>query len=96
MILYLLVLLLIITCLHYTWKCLKWLRHKRCLQQALKKLKLKKNPSPPTAHLNGKDLGGTTIQNMCVLNDIERAPSQIYSVTGKKTIRLKGMNDAAL
>ncbi|XP_073825816.1 grindelwald [Musca autumnalis] len=82
-ILYLLVLLLIITCLHYTWICLKWLRHKRCFQQALKKLKLKKDPLPPSAHLNGKDLnGGTTIQNMCVINDIERAPSQIYSMTG--------------
>ncbi|XP_013100432.1 protein grindelwald [Stomoxys calcitrans] len=82
-ILYLLILLLIITCLHYTWKCLKWLRHKRCVQQAIKKLKLRrKDPLPPTTHVNGKDLGGTTIQNMCVINDIERAPSQIYSMTG--------------
>lgn len=83
LILYLLVLLLIITCLHYTWVCLKWLRHKRYVQHALKKLKLKKDPLPPTAHLNGGG-GGTTIQNMCVINDIERSPSQIYSMTGKR------------
>ncbi|XP_061386907.1 protein grindelwald-like [Musca vetustissima] len=79
LILYLLIFLLIITCLHYTWVCLKWLRQQRCFRQVLKKLQLKKGPLPPTAHVNGKD---TTIQNMCVINDVERAPSQIYSMTG--------------
>ncbi|XP_075152984.1 grindelwald [Haematobia irritans] len=81
-ILYLLVLLLIITCLHYTWKLVKWLKHKRYVQQAIKILKVRRKASPTQVHVNGKDLGGTTIQNMCVINDIERAPSQIYSVTG--------------
>lgn len=83
-ILILLILLLVITAAHFTWKLMKWLQEKRYLSRLLKKLKFRKQLAKTTAtamQSNGKDIGGTTIQNMCVINDdIERAPSQIYSI----------------
>lgn len=81
-ILLLLILLLVITSLHYTWKCINLLKRKRFVTNLMKKIKSKKENSTHAVHSNGKDLGGTTIQNMCAINDIERAPSHIYSLAG--------------
>lgn len=59
-------------------KFLRWLGVKRCLQRCMARLQSKTQPS------NGKELNGMTIQNPNAFNrDIERAPSQIYSVAGK-------------
>ncbi|KAH8378310.1 hypothetical protein KR093_010622 [Drosophila rubida] len=75
LILLLLSILLIMIAIHYLLKCLSWLRHKRCIQKLLSRLISKPYPN------NGKDLNATTIQNFNAINrDIERAPSQIYSV----------------
>uniref|UniRef100_A0A1A9W0L6 Protein grindelwald n=1 Tax=Glossina brevipalpis TaxID=37001 RepID=A0A1A9W0L6_9MUSC len=79
-ILILLILLLILCCVRYLWKCLLWIKHKRYVPQLVKKLRSRK--SELTTMQNGKDLGGTTIQNMCAIqNEVERTPSQIFSVT---------------
>ncbi|KNC30000.1 hypothetical protein FF38_05507 [Lucilia cuprina] len=83
LILILLVILLVITAGHFTWKLVKCLKNKRCcLGQLMAKLKFKKAATLPSNQSNGKDLGGITIPNMCAINDVERAPSQIYSLTG--------------
>uniref|UniRef100_A0A1B0ABG4 Protein grindelwald n=1 Tax=Glossina pallidipes TaxID=7398 RepID=A0A1B0ABG4_GLOPL len=79
-ILILLILLFILCGVRYLWKCLLWIKHKHCLPQLVKKLRPRK--SELTTTQNGKDLGGTTIQNMCAIqNEVDRAPSQIFSVT---------------
>ncbi|XP_034098524.1 protein grindelwald [Drosophila sulfurigaster albostrigata] len=77
LILLLLSILLIMIAIRYLLKCLSWLRHKRCIQKLLSRLLSK----PYQSNANGKDLNATTIQNFNAINrDIERAPSQIYSV----------------
>ncbi|KAH8271903.1 hypothetical protein KR044_009918 [Drosophila immigrans] len=77
LILLLLSILLIMIAIRYLIKCLNWLRYKRCIQKLLSRLVSKPYPS----NANGKDLNATTIQNFNAINrDIERAPSQIYSV----------------
>jgi len=75
----LIVLLGLIT-IRYAYKCIRWLRHKRWISHILKKFQPKKKHGTQTN--NAKDTGGTTISNVMAINDIERAPSQIYSVTG--------------
>lgn len=86
-ILLLLILLLVITSLHYIWKCINLLKRKRCITNLMKKIKSKKENSTHATHCNGKDATGTTIQNMCTIDDIERAPSNIYSLAGKRISR---------
>ncbi|XP_065356528.1 protein grindelwald isoform X2 [Calliphora vicina] len=82
-ILILLIVLLIITAGHFTWKLMKCFKNKRCsISRLMGKLKLKKQSTVTTTHMNGKDLGGITIPNMSAINDVERAPSQIYSLAG--------------
>ncbi|KAL9926232.1 grindelwald isoform 2-T2 [Glossina fuscipes fuscipes] len=79
-ILILLILLFVLCGVRYLWKCLLWIKHKHCVPQLVKKLRPRK--SELTTTQNGKDLGGTTIQNMCAIqNEVDRAPSQIFSVT---------------
>ncbi|KAM8716740.1 hypothetical protein ACLKA7_003589 [Drosophila subpalustris] len=79
LILLLLSILLILIVILYVAKILRWLQHKRCMQKMLSRLLSKTYPS----NANGKDLNATTIQNFNAINrDIERAPSQIYSVAG--------------
>lgn len=82
-ILILLIVLLVITAGHFSWKLIKWLKQKRCWGQVMQKLKLKKEAAHPATLSNGKDFAATTIPNLNAINDIERAPSQIYSLTGK-------------
>ncbi|ALC40227.1 CG10176, partial [Drosophila busckii] len=79
LILMLLSILILLIALGYMVKCFKWLRYKRCMHHLLARLQSK----PQQSHVNGKDLNATTIQNFNAINgDIERAPSQIYSVAG--------------
>lgn len=84
LILLLLTILLVLIALRYACQGIRWLLHKRCIQRMLQRMQSKAYP-PGTA--NGKDLNATTIQNLNAINrhgsDIERAPSQIYSVAGK-------------
>ncbi|XP_046866878.1 protein grindelwald isoform X1 [Drosophila willistoni] len=81
-ILLMLSIILVLIAIRYLIKCLCWLRRKRCVQQMLQKLQSKSYPHQ--TNVNGKDLNATTIQNLNAINrhgsDIERAPSQIYSV----------------
>ncbi|BFF96298.1 protein grindelwald [Drosophila madeirensis] len=84
LILILLSILLILIAIRYAYKGLRWLLRKRCVQQMLQRYQTKSYPHAGTA--NGKDLNATTIQNLSAIrhgSDIERAPSQIYSVAGK-------------
>ncbi|XP_037958851.1 protein grindelwald-like [Teleopsis dalmanni] len=76
----LLIVLLALIAIRYAYKGIRWLRHKPCVSIVLKKLQPNKFVTNHTH--NGKDLGGTTIQNVMTINEIENAPSQIYSVTG--------------
>ncbi|XP_034471819.1 protein grindelwald [Drosophila innubila] len=79
LILLLLSILLILIVIRYLVKFLSWLRHKRCIQKMLARLLSK----PYQSNANGKDLNATTIQNLSAIHhDIERAPSNIYSVAG--------------
>ena len=82
LILTLLVLLLALIALRYLYKLIKWLRQKRCIGMLLKKLQLSKSHG---GNMQSKDdLGATTIRNVMAMSaDVERAPSQIYSVTGR-------------
>ncbi|XP_034666771.1 protein grindelwald isoform X2 [Drosophila subobscura] len=83
LILILLSILLILIAIRYAYKGLRWLLRKRCVQQMLQRYQTKSYPHAGTA--NGKDLNATTIQNLSAIrhgSDIERAPSQIYSVAG--------------
>ncbi|TMW54440.1 hypothetical protein DOY81_000432 [Sarcophaga bullata] len=81
-ILVLLILLLAFVVAHFTWKLLKWLKHKRCFAEIKKKLQRKKDAgTAATQFTNGKHLGGTTITNMNAINDIERVESQTCSAT---------------
>ncbi|KAH8412568.1 hypothetical protein KR009_003156 [Drosophila setifemur] len=84
LILLMLSILLVLIIFRYACQCIRWLQHKRCIQRILQRLQSKAYPRPETA--NGKDLNATTIQNLSAINrhgsDIERAPSQIYSVAG--------------
>ncbi|EDW11550.1 protein grindelwald [Drosophila mojavensis] len=69
--------ILLLVFINYMVKFLRWLGVKRCLQRCMARLQSKTQPS------NGKELNGMTIQNPNAFNrDIERAPSQIYSVAG--------------
>ncbi|KAH8278009.1 hypothetical protein KR026_001719 [Drosophila bipectinata] len=83
LILLLLIILLVLIVFRYAFQGIRWLLHKRCIQRMLQRMQSKAYP-PATA--NGKDLNATTIQNLNAINrhgsDIERAPSQIYSVAG--------------
>ncbi|XP_054744830.1 protein grindelwald [Anastrepha obliqua] len=81
-ILILLVVLLALIAIRYIYKCVRWLRCKRFCTLMLKKLH--KQHEAAGVEANGKDLViGATIPNVMAINgDMERAPSQIYSVTG--------------
>uniref|UniRef100_W8B179 Protein grindelwald n=1 Tax=Ceratitis capitata TaxID=7213 RepID=W8B179_CERCA len=78
-ILILLIVLLALIIIRYIYKTGRWLKRKRFCTAMLKKLH-KQHEAAGT----GKDLVvGATIPNVMAINgDIERAPSQIYSVTG--------------
>ncbi|EDW03388.1 protein grindelwald [Drosophila grimshawi] len=79
LILLLVSIIIILIAIRYLAKFLNWLQHKRCMRQLLSRLVSK----PHQSNANGKDLNATTIQNLNAINrDIERAPSQIYSVAG--------------
>lgn len=73
--------LLALIIIRYIYKTGRWLKRKRFCTAMLKKLH-KQHEAAGT----GKDLVvGATIPNVMAINgDIERAPSQIYSVTGKR------------
>ncbi|KAH8295866.1 hypothetical protein KR018_004807 [Drosophila ironensis] len=83
LILLLLIILLILIVFRYACQFVRWLLHKRCIQKLLQRMQSKAHPAE---NANGKDLNATTIQNLNAINrhgsDIERAPSQIYSVAG--------------
>lgn len=90
MVLLLLCLLLALIAVQYLIKCLGWLRRRRCLHHWLSRV-LSKQQNQMS---NGKDLNATTITNLSAINrDIERAPSQIYSVTGKNETDLLPLPD---
>ncbi|KAH8419296.1 hypothetical protein KR222_004214 [Zaprionus bogoriensis] len=77
-ILLLLGLLLALVCVGYLLKCLAWLRHRKHWLPSL--LSTSKHQGQAAG---GKELNATTITNLSAINrDIERAPSQIYSVAG--------------
>lgn len=75
-----LIVVLVLIALQYSWQFVRWVIKKRYITQILKKLHLNKQQA-----MNEKDINGhnaTTIQNVMTINEMERAPSQIYSVTG--------------
>ncbi|XP_011189420.1 protein grindelwald [Zeugodacus cucurbitae] len=79
-ILILLIVLLTLIAARYIYKSVRWLRRKRFCTLLLKKL----HKQHEAAGVNSKDLViGATIPNVMAINGaMERAPSQIYSVTG--------------
>ncbi|XP_050319262.1 protein grindelwald [Bactrocera neohumeralis] len=81
-ILILLIVLLTLIAARYMYKCICWLRRKRFCALLLKKLH--KHHEAAGAGVNSKDMViGATIPNVMAINGaMERAPSQIYSVTG--------------
>ncbi|XP_036328620.1 protein grindelwald-like [Rhagoletis pomonella] len=81
-ILILLIVLLALIAIRYIYKCVRWFRSNRIFTSMLNKLH-KQHEAAGTG-TNGKDMVvGATISNVMAINgDMERAPSQIFSVTG--------------
>ncbi|XP_017493262.1 PREDICTED: protein grindelwald-like, partial [Rhagoletis zephyria] len=81
-ILILLIVLLALIAIRYIYKCVRWFRRNRIFTSMLKKLH--KQHEAAGGGTNGKDMVvGATISNVMAINgDMERAPSQIFSVTG--------------